>query len=69
MSNQGERLELSSGVVPIGQQIQCVAREIKMRERCYPRWVAQQRMTEAEAQRELERMRAVLHTLQELAGR
>jgi hypothetical protein len=61
--------ELSSGVVPIEKQIQCVAREIKMRERCYPRWVRQGRMKEAEAQRELERMRAVLHTLQEVAGR
>ena len=45
------------------------AREIKMRERCYPRWVRQNRMTETEATRELERMRAVLHTLQELADR
>ena len=61
--------KLTSGVVPIEKQIQCVAREIKMRERCYPRWVRQNRMTETEATRELERMRAVLHTLQELAGR
>lgn len=61
--------ELSSGVIPIENQIQCVAREIKMRERCYPRWVRQGRMSESDAQRELERMRAVLHTLQEVAGR
>lgn len=61
--------ELSSGVVPIEKQIQCVAREIKMRERCYPRWVRQGRMTEKQATDELERMRAVLHTLQEVAGR
>lgn len=60
---------LDAGVIPIEKQIQCVAREIKMRERCYPRWVKQGRMKEAEAQRELERMRAVLHTLQEVAGR
>lgn len=60
---------LDPGVIPIEQQIQCVAREIKMRERCYPRWVKQGRMKGAEAQRELERMRAVLHTLQEVAGR
>jgi len=60
---------LDPGVIPLKKQIQCVAREIKMRERCYPRWVRQGRMKEAEAQRELERMRAVLHTLQEVAGR
>lgn len=60
---------LSPGVIPLDVQIQCVAREIKMRERCYPRWVAQGRLKEHEAQREIERMRAVLHTLQELAGR
>lgn len=60
---------LDAGVIPIEQQIQCVAREIKMRERCYPRWVAQGRLKEADAQREIERMRAVLHTLQEVAGR
>jgi len=60
---------LDPGVISIEQQIQCVAREIKMRERCYPRWVRQGRMKETEAQRELERMRAVLHTLQEVAGR
>lgn len=60
---------LSPGVIPLNVQIQCVAREIKMRERCYPRWVAQGRLKEHEAQREIERMRAVLHTLQELAGR
>lgn len=67
MGNNG--FNLDSGVIPIDQQIQCVAREINMRERCYPRWVQQGRIKEAEAQRELERMRAVLHTLQEMAGR
>lgn len=60
---------LSPGVIPIEKQIQCVARELAMRRRLYPRWVAQQRMKETEAQREIERMEAVLHTLQELAGR
>lgn len=60
---------LSPGVIPLNLQIQCVAREVKLRERCYGRWVAQGRLKEAEAQAEIERMRAVLHTLRELAGR
>ena len=63
------QFSLSPGVIGLEQQIQCVAREVKLRERCYPRWVRQGRLKEAQAQREIERMRAVLHTLQELAGR
>lgn len=61
--------KLDPGVIPLNLQIQCVARELKLRQRCYPRWVKQGRLKEAEAQKEIERMQAVLHTLQELAGR
>ena len=60
---------LSPGVVPLNLQIQCVAREIAMRKRCFPRWVKQGRMKETDAVRELERMEAVLDTLQSLAGK
>ena len=61
--------QLTSGDVSIEQQIQCVAREIALRERCYPRWVKQGRLKEDQAQRELERMRAVLKTLHQVAER
>ena len=61
--------KLTPGVIPLAAQIQCVAREVALRKRCYPRWVAQKRLTEAQAQKEIERMEAVLHTLQALAGR
>lgn len=48
---------------PIYQQILCVEREIKMRERVYPRFVGQGKMTQAQAEREIDIMRAVLETL------
>ena len=49
--------------VPIEAQIACVQREIRMREHVYPRRVAEQKMTQALADRELSTMRAVLATL------
>ena len=51
----------------INEQIQCVRREIRMRERVYPGWVDMKRMTQAKADRELETMRAVEKSLVELA--
>lgn len=50
------------------EQIECVEREIGMREKVYPRWVkaVPQKMTQAKADQELARMRAVLATLQSL---
>lgn len=45
------------------EQILCVEREIRMRERAYPRWVAAGKMKQHMAQRELTVMRAVLETL------
>jgi hypothetical protein len=38
----------------------CVARELRMRKRVYPRWVADGRMTQAEAEREIATMGAIL---------
>ena len=55
-----------SAVVPVSDQVACVAREIKMRERVYPRWVAAEKMTQAKADAELAAMRAVLETLRTL---
>lgn len=52
--------------VTIDQQIECVERELKLRERVYPRRIAARQMTTVLAERELDRMRAVLATLRAL---
>ena len=52
--------------VPIDDQVLCVKREIRFRERVYPRWVSEARMTKAEADHQLAVMRAVLATLEQL---
>ena len=49
--------------VSLSEQIACVIREIGFRERFYPRWVLQGKLTQAAADTELARMRAVLETL------
>ena len=51
--------------IPISEQIACVQREIKMRERVYSRWVENGRMTKKKADAELEAMRAVLDTVRQ----
>jgi len=48
----------------LDEQIECVERELKLREGVYQRLVWQRRMTSSCAIRELTRMRAVLETLQ-----
>lgn len=50
----------------IEDQMLCVAREIKMRRRVFPRWVEAKRMTQAQADREIETMEAVLRSLDKL---
>ena len=54
--------------IPLSAQIACVEREIAMRLRVYPRWVADKKMTLAKADSEIAAMRAVLRTLVEVAG-
>lgn len=54
--------------VPIEVQVECVRREISMRERCYPRWVSEHRMTQRKADEELAAMRAVLATVEAAAA-
>jgi hypothetical protein len=49
--------------VSLADQVAAVRREIKMRERTFPRWVATARMSQDVADRELAAMRAVLQTL------
>lgn len=55
-------------LVPIDAQIACVKREIGMRERVYPRWVAAKKMPQKKADDEIAAMRAVLVTLEQVAA-
>lgn len=50
----------------IDEQIACVRREIAMRERVYPSWVARGKMKQEKADHETAAMRAVLRTLVDL---
>lgn len=50
--------------VRIDDQIACVTREIAMRRKVYPRWVAAGKMTQAKADTEISCMLAVLATLE-----
>ena len=47
----------------IADQIKCVEREISMRHRVYPRWVANKRMTQDKSTREIATMQAAKETL------
>jgi hypothetical protein len=38
----------------------CIERELKMRRRVYPRWVENEKMTQAQADREIATMEAIL---------
>jgi len=49
--------------VTLDDEIACVAREVKMRERVYPRWVASKKMIQDKADREIKVMQSVLETL------
>lgn len=49
--------------INIGDMIGCVQREINMRVKVYPRWVALGRMTQDQADREIAVMRAILRWL------
>ena len=52
--------------ISINQQIEEVEREIRMREQVYPRRVSERKMKQAQADRELSVMRAVLTRLKGL---
>jgi hypothetical protein len=46
--------------------VKCVEREVRLRERAYPRWVAEGKMTGAHARAETEAMKAVLAVVRQL---
>jgi hypothetical protein len=52
----------------LDEKIVCVKREIAMRERVYPGWVAAGRMKQDRADREIEVMKSVLESLYRLKG-
>lgn len=59
-------LPTAKQAVPIQVQIACVKREIAMRKRMYPTWVAAKRMNVFKAEDEISEMQAVLATLESL---
>lgn len=58
----------SAGLVSARDMVACVGREVRMRESVYPKWVRSGRMTQAEADLELVRMRAVLNLVSAVAA-
>jgi hypothetical protein len=57
---------MTGQIITLWAQAQCVAREIRMRKRVYPKRVAAGKMPQATADRELAEMAAVYETLQRL---
>lgn len=53
--------------ITIADQIAAVTREIGMRNRVYPRWVQDGKMSQAKADYEIKAMEAVLETLKGIA--
>lgn len=54
--------------VPIEAQVECVKRELRYRDHVYTRRVLAGKMTRKKADEELEAMKAVLATLNEIAA-
>ena len=49
------------------EKLACAKRELQMRENVYPRWIAQNKIREDKARRELAIMRAIVEDYQKLA--
>ena len=45
--------------ITIADMIKCVEREIGMRERVYPRWIEQKKMSQTKAEMEIATMKAI----------
>ena len=54
--------------VPLAAQIRCLERELRLRERVYPRWILAGRLKQQVADAELAAMAAALATLRGLAA-
>ena len=57
-----------NATITLEQQIQCVRREIGMRQRVYPSFVAKGKMSQEKAELEIRSMIAVLATLERLTA-
>jgi len=55
--------------VPLIDQIECASREVKFRIRVYARRVLDGKMTQAQSDRELAAMQAIVETLKDLQQR
>ena len=55
---------MSNTTIPLAEQIAEVKREIAMRKRVYPKWVATGRMTQEQADKQIAAMEAALGTLE-----
>lgn len=53
-------------MITLEQQIACIRRELALRQRNYPRWVADGRMKQAESDHQLAAMQAAHDTLMKL---
>ena len=54
--------------VSLTDMLDCARRELKMRERVYPRWVEAKRMSPQQATRETRVMKAIVALLEERAA-
>lgn len=52
--------------VSLLEQLACARRELSLRLKVYPKWVAHEQMTEPVAQREIAAMTAIVHSLDHL---
>jgi hypothetical protein len=50
------------------EKLACIRRELAMREKVYPRWIEQRRMTAAKAAAEIATMRAIAEDYEILAA-
>jgi hypothetical protein len=60
---------MTDGLITFDDMIACVRRELALRKRVYPKWVAEERMSEAKAEHEIAVMQAIHDHLMRVAGR
>jgi hypothetical protein len=60
---------MSDSLITFDDMITCVRRELALRKRVYPKWVVEERMSQAKAQHEIAVMQAIHDHLMRAAGR
>jgi hypothetical protein len=56
-------------IITVADKLACAERELKMRKRVYPRWVADRRMSEGQAAHEIAAMEAIVEDYQASAAK